>query len=333
MAKKALITGITGQDGSYLAELLLERGYEVHGLVRRVAMEDPHGRLGRISGLADRVQLHPGSVESYPTLVGLFARVQFDACFHLAAQSHVAESLTDPFSTMNTNVNGTHCLLAAIKELQPRCRFYFAGSAEMFGAVRESPQDESTPFNPRNPYGISKVAAYHLVRSYRENHGLACSSAILFNHESPRRGLEFVTRKITATAAKIRLGLTDHLALGSLDARRDWGWAPDYMEGALRIVEHDTPGDYVLATGEAHTVREFCALAFEALGLDYQKFVRVDARFVRPDEPVPLIGNPSKAQRELGWSSRVPFAELVRRMALSDLEQLEHRDRSVIGPA
>src|SRR5664279_4458525 len=222
MSKKALITGITGQDGSYLAEYLLALGYEVHGLIRRVALEAPHRRLGRIEHLLDKLILHPASMESYPSLFHVMSRHDFDECYHLAAQSFVAESFADGFSTMSTNIDGTHFLLAALRELRPKCRFYFAGSSEMFGKVRESPQNEQTPFHPRSPYGISKVAGFHLTVNYREAYGMFCSNGILFNHEGPRRGYEFVTRKITSTVARIKYGLTSELLLGNLDAKRDW---------------------------------------------------------------------------------------------------------------
>ena len=227
--KKALITGITGQDGSYLAEHLLGLGYEVHGLVRRVALEDPTRRFTRLEHLLDRVTLHPASLESYPSIFHVLSKHNFDECYHLAAQSFVAESFADGFSTMNTNINGTHYMLAALRELQPECRFYFAGSSEMFGKVRETPQNEETPFHPRSPYGISKVAGFDLTRNYREAYGMYCVSGILFNHESPRRGFEFVTRKITSTVARIKLGLATELRLGNLDATRDWGHAADYV--------------------------------------------------------------------------------------------------------
>ncbi len=328
MTKRALITGITGQDGSYLAELLLREGYEVHGLVRRVALEDQSNRLSRISGVLDRVQLHAGSLESYPSIFRLFSRIDFDECYHLAAQSYVAESYADGFSTMSINVTGTHYLLAAVHELRPRCRFYFAGSSEMFGAVKEAPQDEHTPFNPRSPYGISKVAAFHLVRSYREFQNLFCCSGILFNHESPRRAHEFVTRKITSTAAKIRLGLAESLSLGNLDAERDWGSAPEYMEAVHAMMQADTPEDYVVATGELHTVRELCEVAFGCVGLDYRDHVRVDERFYRPKEPVPLVGDASRARRALDWAPRTGFADLVREMVHADLAYLEARGAS-----
>src|SRR5678815_4931529 len=251
--KRALITGITGQDGSYLAELLLSLGYEVHGLVRRVALEDPQRRFTRIGHLLDQVVLHPASLESYPSIFHVVSQHEFTECYHLAAQSFVAESFRDGFSTMNTNINGTHYMLAALRELQPSCRFYFAGSSEMFGKVRETPQTEKTPFHPRSPYGISKVAGFDLTRNYREAYDMFCVSGILFNHEGPRRGYEFVTRKITATVAQIKLGLANELRLGNLDAKRDWGHAKDYVRAMYLMLQRDTPDDYVVATGETHT--------------------------------------------------------------------------------
>jgi len=270
MTKKALITGITGQDGSYLAEHLLNLGYEVHGLVRRVALEEPERRFGRIRHIVDRLILHPANLESYPSIFQMISRHKFDECYHLAAQSFVAESFSDGFGTMNTNINGTHYVLAALKELAPECRFYFAGSSEMFGKVVEVPQTEATPFRPRSPYGISKVAGFHLTMNYREAYGMFCCNGILFNHEGPRRGFEFVTRKITSSAAKIKLGLSKELRLGNLDARRDWGHAADYVEAMHLMLQQPEPGDYVVATGETHSVREFCELAFSYVGLDYR---------------------------------------------------------------
>jgi GDPmannose 4,6-dehydratase len=279
--KRALITGITGQDGSYLAEHLLGLGYEVHGLVRRVALEDPERRFTRISHLLDRVQLHAASLESYPSLFAVVSHHEFDECYHLAAQSFVAESFADGFSTMNTNINGTHYMLAALRELQPKCRFYFAGSSEMFGKVRESPQNEETPFHPRSPYGISKVAGFELTRNYREAYGMFCANGILFNHEGPRRGFEFVTRKITSTVARIRAGQASELRLGNLDARRDWGHAEDYVRAIHLMLQLEDPDDFVISSGESHTVREFCELAFGEVGLNYRDYVVVDERFYR----------------------------------------------------
>src|SRR5438034_9292724 len=260
--KKALITGITGQDGSYLAEHLLSLGYEVHGLVRRVALEDPQRRFNRIAHLLDKLILHPASLESYPSIFHVISRYDFDECYHLAAQSYVAESFADGFSTLNTNINGTHYMLAALRELRPKCRFYFAGSSEMFGKVRETPQRETTSFYPRSPYGISKVAGFELTRNYREAYGMFCASGILFNHEGPRRGFEFVTRKITSTVARIKLGLANELRLGNLEAKRDWGHAADYVRAMHLMLQQPAPDEFVVASGESHSVREFCEVAF-----------------------------------------------------------------------
>lgn len=321
-AKRALITGITGQDGSYLAEYLLSLGYEVHGLVRRVALEDPERRISRISHIRDRLTLHPASLESYPSIFHVFSKNRFDECYHLAAQSFVAESFADGFSTMNTNINGTHYVLAAIRELQPECKFYFAGSSEMFGKVREVPQREETPFHPRSPYGISKVAGFELTRNYREAYGMYCVSGILFNHESPRRGFEFVTRKITSTVARIKLGLASELRLGNLDARRDWGHAVDYVRAMHMMLQQPEPDDYVVATGETHSVREFCEMAFGEVGLDWRDYVRVDEKYYRPAEVDLLVGDSSKARRVLGWSPTYTFEDLVREMVRADLDAL-----------
>jgi GDP-D-mannose dehydratase len=317
---KALITGITGQDGSYLAEHLLSLGYEVHGLVRRVALEDPERRFTRISHLLGRIQLHAASLESYPSLFAVVSRYEFDECYHLAAQSFVAESFSDGFSTMNTNINGTHYLLAALRELQPNCRFYFAGSSEMFGKVEEAPQSETTRFHPRSPYGISKVAGFELTRNYREAYGMYTASGILFNHEGPRRGFEFVTRKITSTAARIKVGRANELRLGNLDARRDWGHSQDYVRAMHLMLQLDAPDDFVVASGESHTVREFCELAFRELDLDYRDYVRTDERFFRPLEVEALIGDATKAHTVLGWKPTYTFSELVSEMVQSDLK-------------
>jgi GDPmannose 4,6-dehydratase len=320
---RALITGITGQDGSYLAEHLLAQGYEVHGLVRRVALEDPERRFGRIRHLADDVTLHPGSLESYPSIFQVLSRTQFDECYHLAAQSFVAESFADGFSTMNANINGTHYVLAALREVQPECRFYFAGSSEMFGKVRASPQNETTPFHPRSPYGISKVAGYYLTMNYREAYGMFAANGILFNHESPRRGHEFVTRKITSGVARIKAGRATKVRLGNLDARRDWGHAKDYVRAMHLMLQHDEPDDFVVGTGETHTVREFCELAFGAAGLDYQEHVEIDPRFIRPAEVELLLGDASKARSVLGWEPTYSFEALVGEMVEADLEGLD----------
>ena len=330
MTKRALITGITGQDGSYLAELLLSLGYEVHGLVRRVALEDPQRRFTRISHLLDRVVLHPASLESYPSIFHVISQHEFTECYHLAAQSFVAESFRDGFSTMNININGTHYMLAALRELRPSCRFYFAGSSEMFGKVRETPQTESTPFHPRSPYGISKVAGFDLTRNYREAYDMFCLSGILFNHESPRRGHEFVTRKITSGVARIKLGLATELRLGNLEARRDWGHAKDYVR-AMHLMMQREPDDYVVATGETHTVREFCERAFGEVDLDYRQYVRTDERFLRPAEVDLLIGDSTKARNELDWKPVYTFAELVSEMVQADLVAIQNRAATHTG--
>jgi GDPmannose 4,6-dehydratase len=327
MTKRALVTGITGQDGSYLAEHLLALGYQVHGLVRRVGLEAPQVRFSRIAHLTDRLVLHAASLESYPSIFHVVARHDFDECYHLAAQSFVAESFTDGFSTMNTNINGTHYMLAALRELRPKCRFYFAGSSEMFGKVHEVPQSENTPFHPRSPYGISKVAGFDLTRNYREAYDMFACSGILFNHEGPRRGFEFVTRKITSTAVRIKLGLETELRLGNLDARRDWGHAADYIKAMHLMLQQSEPDDYVVATGETHTVREFCELAFSELDLDYQQYVKVDERFFRPAEVDLLIGDASKARRVLGWKPTHSFRDLVREMVRTDLDLAQERGR------
>ncbi|HXD31052.1 MAG TPA: GDP-mannose 4,6-dehydratase [Pyrinomonadaceae bacterium] len=328
MGRKALITGITGQDGSYLAELLLDLGYEVHGLVRRVALEVPSRRIERIAHLLDRVTLHPADIESYPSIFHVVSRYDFDECYHLAAQSFVAESFADGFSTMNTNINGTHYMLAALRELRPLCRFYFAGSSEMFGNTRETPQRETTAFHPRSPYGISKVAGFHLARNYREAYGMFCVSGIMFNHEGPRRGFEFVTRKITSTVVRIKLGLESELRLGNLEARRDWGHAKDYIRAMHLMLQQDEPEDFVVATGESHSVREFCERAFDEAGLDYRKYVVSDERFYRPAEVDQLVGDSSLIRTKLGWRPTYAFEELIKEMVESDLESLAVKELS-----
>ncbi len=326
--KRALVTGITGQDGSYLADYLLSLGYEVHGVVRRVALEDPMRRFSRIVPSLDRLILHPANLESYPSIFHVISRHEFDECYHLAAQSFVAESFADGFSTINTNINGVHFMLAALRELQPKCRFYFAGSSEMFGNARQTPQMETTPFHPRSPYGISKVAGFDLTRNYREAYGMFACSGILFNHESPRRGFEFVTRKITSTVARIKAGLTETLPLGNLEAYRDWGHSKDYVEAMYLMLQQDQPDDYVIATGESHTVREFCELAFSEVGLDYRQYVRVDEHFFRPAEIDSLVGDATKARKVLGWSPSHSFAELVTEMVQNDLDLVMRNLRS-----
>ena len=316
--KCALITGITGQDGSYLAELLLSKGYEVHGIVRRVALEDPGNRLSRLSHLLGQIHLRAGSLESYPSIYKALTEIRPDECYHLAAQSFVSYSFEDEFSTFNTNINGTHFMLAALKEAVPQCRFYFAGSSEMFGRAEEIPQNERTRFHPRSAYGISKVAGFELTRNYREAYGIHASSGILFNHESPRRGFEFVTRKITSAVARILSGAQKELRLGNLEAKRDWGHARDYVDAIWRILQQDEPDDYVVATGETHSVREFAELAFSIAGLDYRDYVTTDAQFLRPAETDLLVGDARKSGERLGWRPSCTFRELVYEMVESD---------------
>jgi len=320
--KRALITGITGQDGSYLAEYLLNLDYEVHGLVRRVALEAPDTRFSRIAHLLDKVILHGASLESYPSIFHVISQHDFDECYHLAAQSFVAESFADGFSTMNSNINGTHYVLAALRELRPKCKFYFAGSSEMFGNVNEVPQKETTLLQPRSPYGISKVAGYHLTRNYREAYGLFGAVGILFNHESPRRGFEFVTRKITSTVARIKLGLASELRIGNLEAKRDWGHAIDYVRAMHLMLQQSEPDDFVIATGVTHTVRDLCELAFSEAGLDYRDYVQVDKKHYRPAEVDQLIGDASKARKILKWKPTYTFEQLIKEMVHEDLKSL-----------
>jgi GDPmannose 4,6-dehydratase len=319
----ALITGITGQDGSYLAEFLLAKGYGVHGMVRRVASDSPDHRLWRIRHLLSDVQLHGASLESYSSLCKMLQAVQPDECYHLAAQSYVSYSFEDEFSTMRTNVQGTHELLAALKDISPGCRFYFAGSSEMYGKAQSSPQNENTPFHPRSTYAISKVTGFNLCQYYREAYNLFACSGILFNHESPRRGLEFVSRKITAQIARIKLGLSKELRLGNLDAKRDWGHAQEYVEAMWMMLQQPQPDDYVIATGESHSVREFCELAFGHADLDYRDFVKVDSALLRPADVHFLIGDASKARQVLGWRNQISWRDLVVEMVEADLEQLQ----------
>lgn len=317
---RALITGITGQDGSYLAELLLSLGYEVHGLVRRVALEDARHRLSRIEGIRDRITLHSGSLESFASLYRAVQLIQPDELYHLAAQSFVSYSFEDAFSTFRSNIDGTHFVLESVRQAAPHCKVYFAGSSEMFGNAPETPQNELTRFCPRSPYGISKLTGYELSRNYREAYGMFVCSGILFNHESPRRGFEFVTRKITSHVARIKHGQIRELPLGNLDARRDWGFAGDFVRAMYAMLQQPTPQDYVVATGVSHTVREFCELAFSHVGLNWENHVVVDPNFYRPAEVFELTGDSTKARRELGWLPEVDFAGLVRMMVDADVE-------------
>jgi GDPmannose 4,6-dehydratase len=314
--KRALITGITGQDGSYLAEHLLALGYEVHGLVRQTNLENASESHGK--NLYERCKLHVVSLDSFHGLYRLISKVKFDECYHLGAVSFVGEHLADGFHTIFANTSGTHYLLAAIHEMQPNCRFYFAGSSEMFGRPTSAPQNEQTPFLPRNPYGISKVTSYHLVRNYRATYGMFCSTGILYNHESPRRRPEFVTRKITRAVARIKSGRQTQLELGNLEARRDWGYAPDYVRAMHLMLNHSEPLDLVVATGVLHTVRDFCEIAFARAGLDWKNYVVTNPRFFRDEDAIPLQGNPAAIQQALNWQPTKSFEEIVCEMVDHD---------------
>jgi GDPmannose 4,6-dehydratase len=318
--KKALITGITGQDGSYLSELLLGKGYEVHGIVRRVALEHPQARMWRIRHVLDKIQIHSASMESYASIFNIVSEIKPDECYHLAAQSFVSYSFEDEFSTIDTNLNGTHYVLSSLKRQAPDCRLYFAASSEMFGNVRETPQNEDTPFHPRSPYGISKMAGFELTRNYRESYNMFALSGILFNHESPRRGAEFVTRKISSAAARIQFGAEKEIRLGNLEAKRDWGHAKDYVKAMWLMLQQDEPDDYVIATGTSHSVREFLEAAFNYVDLDYHDYLVIDDELYRPSEVNILQGDASKARKKLGWSPQVSFEELVREMVEGDLK-------------
>jgi GDPmannose 4,6-dehydratase len=326
--KKALITGITGQDGSYLADLLLAKGYEVHGIIRRASSfntsridhlyQDPH-----VNGV--RLFLHYGDLADSVNLVKLLYQLKPDEIYNLAAQSHVRVSFDIPEYTSDVTAVGTIRILEAIREAGVKPRFYQASSSEMYGKVQAVPQTETTPFWPRSPYAVAKLFGYWATVNYRESYGLHASNGILFNHESPRRGETFVTRKITRAVARIKLGLDKALYLGNLDAKRDWGYAPEYVEGMWRILQQDTSDDYVLATNETHTVREFVEHSFAHVDLDWKEFVKFDTRYERPAEVDLLIGDPAKAKKQLGWEPKVRFKELVEIMVDSDLAALEKR--------
>jgi len=318
--KKALITGVTGQDGSYLAEFLLEKGYKVYGLVRRVALEDEQHRMSRIIDILDDIELIPGSLESYPSIFKAVATVRPDEVYHLAAQSFVSYSFEDEFSTLQSNISGVHYMLSAVHDLMPTSKFYFAASSEMFGKVHETPQNENTHFHPRSVYGISKVAGFDLTRNYREAYNLFACNGILYNHESPRRGFEFVTRKITSHVAMIKLGMRNKLELGNLDAKRDWGHAKDYIQAMWLMLQQEKPDDYVVSSGKAYSVRKFCEKAFLHVGLNYKDYVVINKKFFRPAEVDILLGDCKKANDKLGWKPGYTFNELVCEMVESDLD-------------
>ncbi len=319
--KVALITGITGQDGSYLAELLLEKGYEVHGIMRR----NSTFTTGRIEHIFDQVELHYGDLADSSSLQHIVVKVQPDEVYNLAAQSHVKVSFDVPEYTADVTGTGTLRLLEAIRTAAPKAKFYQASSSEMFGKVLEVPQTEKTPFYPRSPYGAAKVYSYWITKNYRESYDMYACNGILFNHESPRRGETFVTRKITRAVAAIKLGKQDKLYLGNLDAKRDWGFAGDYVEAMWLMLQQDKADDYVVATNETHTVREFCEKAFRHVGLNWEDYVEIDEKYNRPAEVDLLIGNPAHAKKQLKWEPKVTFEGLVKMMVDADLEDLKDK--------
>ena len=327
MTTRALITGITGQDGSHLAELLLDKAYEVVGMVRRSSTVN----YERIAHIQDRITFAQGDLLDEVSMINMLREHRPEEVYNLAAQSFVQTSFGQPVLTGETTALGVTRMLDAIRIVDPGIRFYQASSSEMFGKVQAVPQSESTPFYPRSPYGVAKLYGHWITINYRESYDLHASSGILFNHEGPRRGLEFVTRKITHTAAKIKLGMASELRLGNLDAQRDWGFAGDYVEAMWRMLQQDAPDDYVVATGETHEVREFCEVAFEHVGLDYRDFVVQDERFMRPAEVDLLVGDPSKARAELGWELQTSFRDLVTMMVDADLALLQGNLRSISG--
>jgi GDPmannose 4,6-dehydratase len=321
--KRALITGINGQDGSYLAELLLAQGYEVHGVVRRDALEDPVHRLANIAGVRDDIHLHVGSLDNHLSVYKIVAAVRPDECYHLASSSFVSYSFEDESSIVANNFTATHSLLSSLKELAPDSRIYFAGSSEMFGDAKATPQNEATPFNPRSVYGISKLAAFQLARNYREHHRMFVAAGILYNHESPRRGYQFVTRKISSAVAKIKLARSQNLSLGNIEAQRDWGYAPDYVKAMHSMLQKGAPGDYVVATGVTHSVKDFLRAAFMVVDLDYERYVTINPEYFRPSESVPLCGDATLARRELGWAPSKNFEQIVDEMVRADLDILK----------
>ena len=325
MAKRALITGITGQDGSYLAELLLAKGYDVIGMVRRSSTVN----FERIAHIQDQLRFAPGDLLDGVSMIEILRTYRPAEIYNLAAQSFVQTSFGQPVLTGETTALGVTRLLDAVRLVDPEIRFYQASSSEMFGKVQEVPQTEVTPFHPRSPYGVAKVYGHWITVNYRESYGLHATSGILFNHESPRRGMEFVTRKITHAVARIKLGQADELRLGNLDAKRDWGFAADYVDAMWRMLQRDEPGDYVVCTGETHSVREFCQLAFDHVGLRWEDHVVIDESFMRPAEVDLLVGDASKAEAELNWAPQTSFGELVRLMVDADLALLQGRLRGL----
>lgn len=321
--KKALITGVTGQDGSYLADFLLAKGYEVFGLIRRSSIE----KVERIEHIRDRINFVQGDLADQNSLISALRESEPEEVYNLAAQSFVPTSWNQPLLTGELTGLGVARVLEAIRVVNPKIKFYQASSSEMFGKVKQVPQDENTPFHPRSPYGVAKVYGHYITVNYRESYGLFACSGILFNHESPRRGFEFVTRKISEAVARIKLGLAKELLLGNLEAKRDWGFAGDYVEAMYLMLQQDKPDDFVIATGETHSVRECCDVAFGHVGLNYKDFVKLDPKYLRPAEVDLLVGNADKARKILGWKPKVKFEELVKMMVDADLERLKNLKR------
>ena len=321
--KKALITGITGQDGSYLAEYLLAQGYEVHGLIRLSADIEEDRSFWRIQSIRDKLFLHASNLEDYSNMEAIIRTVQPDECYHLAAETFVFNSVEDESAILKTNTQSTHHLLLGLNSHAPECRLFFAGSSEMFGQASETPQSENTPFNPRSIYGVSKVIGHDLICYYRNHLGLFACTGVLYNHESPRRGTRFVTRKITSTAVKIKLGMETELRLGNIEAERDWGYAGDTVAAMHAILNADQPEHYVIATGTTHTIQNFLEQAFGELDLDYGEYLVIDEEFYRPKEEVPLVGDASKIRSQLQWEPKVSFEDMVRDMVQSDLEYFQ----------
>ncbi|RXJ81109.1 GDP-mannose 4,6-dehydratase [Arcobacter sp. F2176] len=319
----ALITGITGQDGSYLAEFLLSKGYEIHGIVRRESIEDEE-KLNNIKNIKESIFLHEGSLSDHLTIYKIFSKILPDECYHLSASSFVNYSFNDEFETMSNNFNSTHYLLSTIREVKKDCKFYFAGSSEMFGEPNCSPQDEETPFNPKSIYGISKVSSHYLLKNYREKENIFACTGIMYNHESPRRGNHFVTKKIISSAVKIKLGIQDKLYLGNLDARRDWGYAPDYVKAMWMMLQAPKADDYIVASGKLNTVRDFLEETFSYLELNYKDYVLVDPKFFRASEHNPLCGNTDKINKTIGWTNEVSLKEIIKNMI--DIEMKKYNN-------
>jgi len=323
--KKALITGINGQDGSYLAEYLLAKGYEVFGVVKRSSIEVSE-KMKNLKAIQKEIHLCTNSLENSLSVYKLFSNIHPDECYHLAASSFVSYSLEDDLSIMANNFTTTHNILATVVEVCPQCKIYFAGSCEIFGNAKEFPQNEETPFNPRSVYGISKLASHQLIKNYRERFGIFACTGFTYNHESPRRGSAFVTRKISLKAAKIALGLNENLELGNLNVSRDWGYAPEYVEAMYMMLNNNTsPKDYIIATGELHTITELLEVAFGLLNMNYKEYVQIDEKLIRPGEKYPLMGDPKKIYKELGWKSKKKFREMIEEMVINDLNLLKYQ--------